>query len=412
MIDFNTLYQDLFLSAIKGGFETIAQTAHSYFKRPLILLDVQYNILTAYPKQPIGDRQWDSLYHKSSVPEEYVLQFGEHQYARIAREKNEPLLANWGIVQDAPRLMSCVRVDGLVRGYVSVIVSKEECIQELKDALSLVAKAFGLEFQKHPGLSMEASALHSAFLEALIKKNISSTEALKRWMQKVHGGISGDYCMIAAACLGNRGTFLPLDYVYKHVWDMGEDMISLIRDNVLYVLVTGLGKKKVSTVKMDHVLEKLKKYKFSVGVSRVYSNLLETSSYYYQSIRALDSMKLKNDPWGIVYYDQCALQDMFCKLLENMEPVHYLHPAIRTLQIYDKEQNADYLQTLEEYIEHFCEHSSTAKSMNIHRNTLFYRIRRIQEIADIDLNDLDTCTHLLNSFYLMKLDNRLADVSV
>lgn len=408
MINFNALYEDLFLSAIKGGFDTIAQAANSYLKRPLILLDVQYNILTAYPKQPIGDRQWDYLYHQSCVPEDLVLQFGEYQYARIAREKSEPLLVNWGVVRNSPRLMSCVRVDGIVRGYVSVIISKEECTQEYKTALSLVAKAFGLEFQKHPGLSMESSALHSVFLESLIKKTISSREALKRWKQKVHGGISGDYCMIAAACLGDKGTFLPIDYVYKHIWDLGEDMISLIRDNVLYVLVTGLGKKKVSSMKMEHILEKLKKYKFSVGVSRTYSDLLETSSYYYQSVQALDSLKHQKEAWGIMYYDQCALQDMFGKLLENMEPVHYIHPAIKVLQVYDMEQNADYLRTLQVYIEHFCEHSSTAKSMNIHRNTLFYRIRRIQEIADIDLDDLDTCTHLLNSFYLMKLDKRLA----
>jgi DNA-binding PucR family transcriptional regulator len=39
--------------------------------------------------------------------------------------------------------------------------------------------------------------------------------------------------------------------------------------------------------------------------------------------------------------------------------------------------------------------------MNIHRNTLLYRLERIRQIAGIDLEDVNTCTHLLISFHLI-----------
>ncbi|MBK5242741.1 MAG: helix-turn-helix domain-containing protein [Clostridium sp.] len=44
--------------------------------------------------------------------------------------------------------------------------------------------------------------------------------------------------------------------------------------------------------------------------------------------------------------------------------------------------------------------TKTSKALIIHRNTLLYRLNRIMQLTGIDLDDTDTCTHLLLSFYL------------
>lgn len=40
--------------------------------------------------------------------------------------------------------------------------------------------------------------------------------------------------------------------------------------------------------------------------------------------------------------------------------------------------------------------------MHIHRNTLFYRLNRIQELTGISLDDVRLCALLLNNFYLLQ----------
>jgi len=60
-----------------------------------------------------------------------------------------------------------------------------------------------------------------------------------------------------------------------------------------------------------------------------------------------------------------------------------LDPVIR----YDREKNADLVKTIECFKK--CQHSvwQTAKELNIHKNTLNYRIRKIRELLG-DENEL------------------------
>ena len=47
--------------------------------------------------------------------------------------------------------------------------------------------------------------------------------------------------------------------------------------------------------------------------------------------------------------------------------------------------------------------SETAAALNLHRNSLTYRLQRINELLDEDLNDEDTRFHMLLSFKFLSL---------
>lgn len=78
----------------------------------------------------------------------------------------------------------------------------------------------------------------------------------------------------------------------------------------------------------------------------------------------------------------------------------FCHPALGLLRAYDRENRTEFYPTLRAYL--FCERSyaATAKALNLHRNTLLYRIARIQEITEADLEDSRVRLHLMLSFLL------------
>jgi len=53
---------------------------------------------------------------------------------------------------------------------------------------------------------------------------------------------------------------------------------------------------------------------------------------------------------------------------------------------YDRRNNANLLQTLQELVNHMGVHTQTAKALFLHRNTLLYRIRRIESLTGLDLS--------------------------
>ena len=63
---------------------------------------------------------------------------------------------------------------------------------------------------------------------------------------------------------------------------------------------------------------------------------------------------------------------------------------LQALLDHDRERNTTYGESLLAYLDGFGDTSSAAKLLNVHENTLRYRIRRLQELFSIDLSDPDT----------------------
>jgi hypothetical protein len=63
---------------------------------------------------------------------------------------------------------------------------------------------------------------------------------------------------------------------------------------------------------------------------------------------------------------------------------------LRQIRDSDRERNTTYAASLLAYLDAFGDTSSAAKALNIHENTLRYRIRRLQELFPLDLDDPDT----------------------
>jgi len=67
----------------------------------------------------------------------------------------------------------------------------------------------------------------------------------------------------------------------------------------------------------------------------------------------------------------------------------FYRDAIGRLADYDRQHEGELLHTLEAILR-YPTLSDTAKVLHVHRNTLLYRLQRIQEITNLDLDDGDT----------------------
>lgn len=66
----------------------------------------------------------------------------------------------------------------------------------------------------------------------------------------------------------------------------------------------------------------------------------------------------------------------------------FIHPMLWELKRYDEENNTDLLNTLCVFLSKSCDLNEASSLLYIHRNTLIYRLRRIEKILHTDLKDL------------------------
>lgn len=156
----------------------------------------------------------------------------------------------------------------------------------------------------------------------------------------------------------------------------------------------------------NDLMEVLADYNAKIGVSLLFTDMRKLKSAYNQARAALKlGNKLKPEKREYCY-SEYSVYDMLQKysesfMLEDIS-VQYLD------QLLDKESDPyGNIILLYQYIS--CERniSLTAKKMHMHRNSVIYRLQKIQDILRIDLSKRDVRLRLMLSFKILELEGKL-----
>ncbi len=133
------------------------------------------------------------------------------------------------------------------------------------------------------------------------------------------------------------------------------------------------------------------------GVSHTFRDLSQARGFYEQALWALNSGGTK----PMVPYDDVLLERMISFIPERQR-AYMLCGGFESLLAADKESSFPMAETLFAYLENGCNLIRAADALAIHKNTMLYRLNRIREQIDIDLEDHDTRVALEFSFLLWK----------
>lgn len=76
----------------------------------------------------------------------------------------------------------------------------------------------------------------------------------------------------------------------------------------------------------------------------------------------------------------------------------FCHSCVFDICEYDRQERSEYRATLMAYLRSGCNLRVAAEMIGVHRNTLAYRIKRLEELFGISLDEPNTCFELLFSF--------------
>ena len=135
------------------------------------------------------------------------------------------------------------------------------------------------------------------------------------------------------------------------------------------------------------------------GCSYQFNDFKKLAFYYSQ---ALLTMNMAGTTGEIFNIDDYILPIINNLLSENILFNTLVHPDLLVLKDYDRKNNTDLCNTLKVYLTSAGNYNIISKELHIHRNTAIYRLQRIRDIIDCDLNDPKTKEHLFISFYFIK----------
>jgi hypothetical protein len=133
------------------------------------------------------------------------------------------------------------------------------------------------------------------------------------------------------------------------------------------------------------------------GIGRLYPGLEHVARSSKEANKSLAYLLSRGTP-GIFSYESIGINRLF--LNQQSEDIdQFIQEVFEPLQS-PKAQSSDLELTLRTYIAANRSISDTAERLHIHQNTLYHRIRKIEEALAVDLNDSNVWLKLLLAYHL------------
>ncbi len=409
MIDFLLFYQKIMDVLPARNIQALTDICYEMIGVPISITDITYTLQAITPKTKTGDYYWDYLLDHPRYNTDMVVRLYEEGIMQSAIENTKPYIIDWGAAtSDFPKIVGVIRINHIIEGYIVMQCPKDGITEERMTAMSIIQKACAILYgDSHSESSME-SIHQKAFIGALFKDDIHTQNQLDIWYRRTHLNVYAPYQILAISTPEIKEKQI-LSYIQKVIRTLTPCQLAIIQENILYILLYN------NSITISDYQEYLRKYleelliKFHAhcGISNLFYTLIDTTKYRTQAEYALDFGILfyKNQP--IHDYKDYYLPSILAPRVMEMSACSYLSPAITCLQEYDQKHSSYFLETLKCYITSLCSTQETIQKLHIHRNSLLYRINKIEELTGISLDDYHTRLHLMISFYMIELDKKI-----
>lgn len=147
----------------------------------------------------------------------------------------------------------------------------------------------------------------------------------------------------------------------------------------------------------------LQRFRMQCGISTEFYSILDLKYYYIQSKYAYEE-GLAADKEKLIYNYTDYYRSHIIHILDNATSLKELcHPKILYLWRSEDPFSQNLVRCLYTYLLYGRNVSDTAKALFIHRNTLTYRLRKIEEHLEMDLSKIDSETLFFLFFSCMLL---------
>ena len=309
------------------------------------------------------------------------------------------------------RVAIAIRRGNDVLGYIWAQEVNRPITRDDDEILRQAAKAAVSRLIQRQGKRKAEEQRRKEFLWELLLGNHHSEAIIRQKAESLQMHLPPSYliCIIEAAGLRLDQYLYPLLMRDKLFW---------VVDGSQIILLIGLtepkkGKSNVLIRKVEQFLsDSLGKLETHVSVGQViagygrsYKSYTEIVKSYQEALHAVKIKKLfPREIAGIHGYHELGIYRYLLKCKQWDEEQGYENERLEVLKQYDRDNQTAMQETLETFLDAAGKVNVTAQRLHIHINTLSYRLRRIEEIMQVDLENMNQRTSLYLELKMAKLN--------
>lgn len=383
----NLIYDQLTDLVLKGGNLTdLTRTLSRLLSRSILIEDTSLRVMAHVMMEPMDRMRRASVMRERTAPRisERLLRAGIYEKLRTElRPVSVPPMPDVGMT--LPRLVVPIVVDRDIYGYFWIIDDRDDT-DLVRMAAVHGATVAALIMFKERAVSEAEAALRGDFFDQLLEGS-PDLAILHDQARRLNFNLEKSYQVIlvhAPPASGGNGRPLMRD-VQDWIRTIGIQPLSVWYDERVVIISEGSKAQEIAERMYEEMSHPARRMLIGIGrsmagadgIARSYKESLE-------SIRLAQKLKVRE---GVRPFTDLGLMHWLYHLPADAVDGNPFIDTIYALASHDQRRNTELVKTLEGYLDNGGSLVDTAVKLHIHRNTLVHRLKRIEELCDLDLKN-------------------------
>lgn len=385
------------------GLQNIVNIAAQIIRNPVYITDMSYKFL-AYSVNYMANGILDEEIKSGHILQQNIDLINNIEMDPFAVQAKLPYyFINENVKQGM--MVDKVKINGIEIAHVMISESYQPISELDKKIIRYFCKIISIELQKDSFYKDNKGVKYSYFLADLLDNHLSSPHTIEMRLNtlgiKLHKNMQ-----LVIVRPNTHSTAHSLDILVKQLHLLLPQSMYVVYKNSVVLLLN-----QESLFYPDNAIYKrikcfLHANAFTMGVSNPFSDISKLQIHYKQAIKAAE---IGNNRLGIksgaIYFKDIS----FLYLLEisnkTEENLHFCHPDISFLIEYDELHHTELSHTLMVFLFNGQNTAKTSNLLNIHKNTLLYRINKIKKILNTSLENGDDLFSYQLSFKILNYNS-------
>lgn len=385
----------------RGGMQHMLDTASEVFGNPVFLCDLGYKIICCSDRDADYDDFWNYMKsHDYSLPEQILEIMRTGDLARVyhsdeARTGQYPFAA-------CPFLAARIRDGNRLLGHLCVYGCRQPFGQQDQELLGLLCRILSCEML-YQGISSSLKIPYYTLFTDLLEGTLTDKEELDQRLKCLKLALPSRM-YLAVGSFRDQIAQASIHYLRESLMLRIPDSLGIIYRDRLVLL---LPEKALENQLLEKALDGCGEGPdCRVGISSPFDDVLDLKIHYEQALQAIQIAELLKMEERLCRYQRLYIYQILLYAQKETELRLLCEPAVLEMQTYDRRHHTEYLNDLRLYLSCGKNINKAAQKACVHKNSMYYRISKMEEKFGFSLADEETCLSLQLSLKILQLLDR------
>lgn len=395
-------FQEDVLNAIGSSksIDEIIKISFNYLKNPIILLNSMYHTCSYYTGEIILDDPSWKYQLKMGIPHPtYSLLYNQHKKNRkLGESKGEIITTFFPEIMKYKEVTVPIRHDNFTIARISVLECNNELTTSDLEILQTLGKLIYPLILLDKRFTFENNTEFDSIMTYLLTNSNPNKVFLKNTLVSLNINDSSNKYLLVLKDGDNINSITKITYIEQYISSLLSNHIVFIYKNSIIVIFNNKKsyEKFYESSEYESFIKAINNYTLKVGVSKLFNTFENMKNAYDQCEKALILGELLHKNKNSIYYfDDYVIFNMILSFLEKEDLNNLLDAKLKNLIL---SNNQDLYYTLSTYINCDRDAKLTSEKLNIHYNTLKYRLNKIENLFSMNLSNEDYLAKLKLSF--------------